>query len=348
VAALNCRVKSTDALYQHINVEKVKRYLAIDVAPDEANETREGMRYAAAYFTALPLGKGLPETDLQPADDLALLAVNAYMRAWKLSRAFIKARPQPAFQPNAQVAPRIWKRPSSSWSSPCGEAGSNSRCASSSSASTSCWVRKPRAIMQLADTRSLGAPKLALMHYEVLEPKQIQHDTLSHILLTRASAFSLAAIGDATMLSQVASSVRWYRAGEAEAADACVRTWSTSTFTKVRLPCRVCRHYPFIAEQIEDFNEFRGRLQHSLSKRLLQIEHIRMRLSQAALPAEELAASRDLLEDIAASLGEFWHDNRDFSVLPSFQPAEEMPTAQLISLGPMPFVCTTRLERVSH
>jgi N-terminal acetyltransferase B complex non-catalytic subunit len=41
--------------------------------------------YTKCYFEGLPLGVGLSSTDLQPADDLLLLAGNAYTNLWKLT-----------------------------------------------------------------------------------------------------------------------------------------------------------------------------------------------------------------------------------------------------------------------
>ena len=41
--------------------------------------------YTKAYFEGLPLGVGLPLTELQHADDLVLLAGNTYVNLWKLT-----------------------------------------------------------------------------------------------------------------------------------------------------------------------------------------------------------------------------------------------------------------------
>jgi len=41
--------------------------------------------YTRAYFEGLPLGAGLPPTELQHADDLVLLAGNTYVNLWKLT-----------------------------------------------------------------------------------------------------------------------------------------------------------------------------------------------------------------------------------------------------------------------
>lgn len=41
--------------------------------------------YTRYYFEGLALGAGLPSTELQPADDFALLAANAFVALWKLT-----------------------------------------------------------------------------------------------------------------------------------------------------------------------------------------------------------------------------------------------------------------------
>ena len=43
-----------------------------------------------------------------------------------------------------------------------------------------------------------GAPSLALEHYRLLNVKQVQTDTLSYLILSRASTFALSSIGDLT------------------------------------------------------------------------------------------------------------------------------------------------------
>ena len=43
-------------------------------------------KYLKYYLEALPLGAHLPSTELQPADDLALLAGNALVNLWTLTK----------------------------------------------------------------------------------------------------------------------------------------------------------------------------------------------------------------------------------------------------------------------
>jgi hypothetical protein len=56
----------------------------------------------------------------------------------------------------------------------------------------------------------LGAPALALEHYRIMQIKQVQHDTLSHLILSRATTFSLASVGDLTLATECLESTQIY------------------------------------------------------------------------------------------------------------------------------------------
>ena len=62
----------------------------------------------------------------------------------------------------------------------------------------------------------IGAPSLALEHYRAMNIKQVQHDTLSHLILSRASTFSLAATGDLTLASECLESTQVYLSNSQE------------------------------------------------------------------------------------------------------------------------------------
>ena len=62
----------------------------------------------------------------------------------------------------------------------------------------------------------IGAPSLALEHYRALQVKQIQNDTLSHLVLSRASTFSLAAAGDLTLATECIESTQIYLSNSQE------------------------------------------------------------------------------------------------------------------------------------
>ena len=65
-------------------------------------------------------------------------------------------------------------------------------------------------------TWELGAAPSALEHYRGLNLKQIQHDTLSHLILSRASTFSLIATGDLTYSTECSDSSQIYVANSSE------------------------------------------------------------------------------------------------------------------------------------
>ena len=65
-------------------------------------------------------------------------------------------------------------------------------------------------------TLEIGAASSALEHYRGLNLKQIQHDTLSHLILSRASYFSLIATGDLTYSTECGESSQIYVANSSE------------------------------------------------------------------------------------------------------------------------------------
>jgi N-terminal acetyltransferase B complex non-catalytic subunit len=57
---------------------------------------------------------------------------------------------------------------------------------------------------------------LALEHYRAMQIKQVQHDTLSHFILSRASTYSLAATGDLTLATECLESSQIYLSNSQE------------------------------------------------------------------------------------------------------------------------------------
>lgn len=51
---------------------------------------------------------------------------------------------------------------------------------------------------------------MALEHYRIMHIKQVEHDTLSHFVLSRSSTFSLAASGDLTLATECIESSQIY------------------------------------------------------------------------------------------------------------------------------------------
>ena len=72
-------------LLRLINAHKILRYTSSKSDITVQSESESVATYTEHYFAALPLGSSLPSTELQYADDLALVAGNAYINLWKLT-----------------------------------------------------------------------------------------------------------------------------------------------------------------------------------------------------------------------------------------------------------------------
>lgn len=77
-----------------------------------------------------------------------------------------------------------------------------------------------------------GAPAVALEHYRLLNLKQVQSDTLSHLVLSRAATFSNSTLGDLTYLSECMESSQIYMTNSQE-----VLLWPTSYLLSPWLIC---------------------------------------------------------------------------------------------------------------
>ena len=68
-----------------INVYKLQRHKlpAADVTAEA--EARRAALYTKTYLSGLQIGLNLPSSELQPADDLAILAGNSLVMLWKLT-----------------------------------------------------------------------------------------------------------------------------------------------------------------------------------------------------------------------------------------------------------------------
>lgn len=87
----------------------------------------------------------------------------------------------------------------------------------------------------------LGAPQLALDHYRLLNVKQVQNDTMSYLVLSRATNFSLAATGDLTYVSECLESSHVYFSNSQEVSDKSLFSHSVA-LTVVRLLSSSSRH----------------------------------------------------------------------------------------------------------
>ncbi|KAG1756688.1 N-acetyltransferase B complex non catalytic subunit-domain-containing protein [Suillus paluster] len=149
--------------------------------------------------------------------------------------------------------------------------------------------------------RLLGASSLALEHYRAINIKQVQNDTLSHFLLTRASTFSLSATGELTYPSECIESSQIYVSNSQDTPDFIIRAFTSEKYS-----------------QIPEFVSFDDRLENSLQRDVVKLEHVRMRITHEPINSDLI--DMELIE-LKFVFDRFHHDNRDFGMLPNYQPA---------------------------
>ncbi|KAJ7774501.1 actin cytoskeleton organization protein [Mycena maculata] len=258
---------STDDLRRLINSHKLLRQ---NLTLDDLNLSAESDRatlYTQQYLEGLKLGANLPSTELQPADDLAILAGNVFVSLWRISNdqkylynvvgllEFALTKSKQSFQTRLMLI-RIY--------------------------------------------RLLGAPSMALEHYRIMQIKQVQHDTLSHFILSRASTFSLASSGDLTFSTECLEASQIYNSNTQDTGDYIARAFTGEKYS-----------------QIPEFIIFEDRLENSLQRDIIKIEHLRMRLTHEAISSDII--DMELIE-LKFIFDRLHHDNRDFEILADYQP----------------------------
>lgn len=151
--------------------------------------------------------------------------------------------------------------------------------------------------------RLLGAPQLALDHYRLLNLKQVQNDTMSYLILSRATNFSLAATGDLTYASECLEASHVYFNNSQETSEFIVKAFGTEKYS-----------------QISELVVFEERLDNSLQRDLIKIEHVRLRIVHEQINSE--LVDMELVE-LKFVFDRLHHDNRDMEILPNYQPRGE-------------------------
>ncbi|GAB1517939.1 hypothetical protein RhiTH_000995 [Rhizoctonia solani] len=272
---------SVNGLRRAVNVAKMLRTgkLTVEkISPeDEATSAR---KYLKAYLDAAPICENYPETEQQPRDDLAILAASAMVSAYSGS-----GKTSHLTQAVVILEYALSKSPY------------NARFR----------------ILLVRLYRLIGAPTLAHEHYKGLRIKQTQHDTLSHLVLARASTFCMA--GDSELVGECIESSQIYTANVQETPELVARAFVGEKFA-----------------QVPNFVEFEEKLECSLQRDLTKMEHTRMRLGFEAQAVESLVLE---LQDLQLTIVRAHHDNRDMSVIPNYQPRGQNIVDQT-SMGPSP------------
>lgn len=259
-------ISTTAGLARLINVFKLQRF-SNKSARTETEEQADSAAYLKAYFEALPVGKDLPETELQPADDLAILAANALVSAWVI------ARKEPYLHQALVVLEYASSRSKQNYQF---------------------------RVLAVRLYRLLAANTPAVSHYRTMDVKQVQTDTLSHLILSRGSTYSLAPVGDVGMTQECIAASDIYNQNSSDTADMILKAFQFEKYS-----------------QITEFVEFEDRLDNSLQRDLTRLEYVRMKFTTEKLEPEALLLE---LQELEFVLEKMHHDNRDFSVVPNYQP----------------------------
>ena len=179
---------SVPDLWRYINAQKLLRYNLPPSALVPEAEIQRASQQINAYLEGLKLGKDLPSYELQHSDDLAILAAQAFVNTWKQT-----GDDSHLYNAVALLEYAI------------------------SRSKMSYQVR----LHLIRIYRLLGAPSLALEHYRSINLKQVQNDTLSHFMLSRASTFSLSSMGDLTYTTECMESSRIYLSNSEEVGRNC-------------------------------------------------------------------------------------------------------------------------------
>ncbi|KAI0807388.1 N-acetyltransferase B complex non catalytic subunit-domain-containing protein [Fomes fomentarius] len=261
---------SVPDLWRYINAQKLLRYNLTESQLSAEAEIQRAVHCLDGYLNGLKLGKDLPSYELQPVDDLAILAAQALVNSWKRTN-------DETFLYNAAALLEY----------------------AIGKSKMSYQIR----LHLIRIYRLLGAPSLALEHYRNINVKQVQNDTLSHFILSRASTFSLAATGDITYTTECLESSRIYLSNSEETAEFIVRAFGNEKYS-----------------QIPEFILFEDCLDNSLQRDLIKMEHVRMRIAHEPLNSELVDMELIELKFIFDRLSLVHHDNRDFTILPNYQP----------------------------
>lgn len=233
-----------------INASKISR--SINPTPLlEADEVGLTQVYLRRYFAALPLGssclptltlsmigrlrlqlsmrtgKALPTTELQPADDFALLAGQSCISSWSLSRRPLflcpVCSPQEShlilISANAIDDPAHLQRALALVTHALGPSAHSYRLR----------------LLALLLARLLAAPGLAKAQYRALGIKSVQIDTLGHVMGNRETTFCVGQIEEeGSAVGGRVERERFYEMGEREGREMRVQALQMGAFSKVR------------------------------------------------------------------------------------------------------------------
>lgn len=242
-------------LYLNLNACKLARLMQSKEAISAQSEYDKAKAFFFLYLCAIPIGKDLPKTEMQPADDYALLSVQALVHASVMQR----------------------------------ESGSETTTSTFNTAIvvlTLALQYSPRGyrlrVLLIQLLRQIGAVGPVRKEYEEIGVKSIQQDTLGWILASRASTLLTLIKSDSSEVSLFANTLHRLRnvwkEGKIQIPQMISKAFENGIFSRV--------------EELVDFGE---KLSHSKARWLHTVEIARSKsLSKvsAEVMTQELQACR--------------------------------------------------------
>ncbi|EJU05253.1 hypothetical protein DACRYDRAFT_19822 [Dacryopinax primogenitus] len=282
-------VTTPQALETTLTIQKLLRHRQSTTGEPTAEQassqaSSQAFAFLKLYRDALPLGKDLKPVELQPADDFCFLAAQAFVGAW--------AR-------DGQLK-HLWQ----------------AVCVLEYGLVKSEKAYQLRLLL-ICLYRLLGASSLCLDHYRETNVRTVQHDTLSWLVLNRATTFSTCASGDISYLTECLEASAIYADNWTETGEMITKAFQYEKYS-----------------QIPDFLNFEELIENSLQRDLIRIEHLRMTLTHELLNNVEMLGIPQEIQDLDLNLQRKSNpDNRDFSVIPNMQPMGQEILKQ-VELGP--------------
>ncbi|KAJ9475894.1 N-terminal acetyltransferase B complex subunit MDM20 [Pseudozyma hubeiensis] len=292
-------IKNELDLRTNISIAKITRTVQPSETLTEESEATLAAALLTQYLDGLSVGASLPETEMQPADDLALLGVQALLSAYKLSH----GKPVYLHQTVALLEHALTKS----------KKGYQLR------------------MLLIRSYILAGAFDRASIHYGLLGLKSVQADTLSHLISERCSAFSSVPSSSATpddglykmTVRTLSTSQAIYEENSSSTPDMISKALEHGIYSRV--------------EEFVEFGEALERsLQRQISRLEESRSHLMNRQNfkkdeegkhfEAGIEKAVTAVRQDLQKGLS--------DQRDFTVLVNYQPLGTPDVEELTQVGP--------------
>ncbi|CBQ71337.1 conserved hypothetical protein [Sporisorium reilianum SRZ2] len=292
-------IKNELDLRTNISIAKITRSVQPSDTLTEQTEAKFATELLKQYIDGLSVGASLPETEMQPADDLALLGVQALLSAYKLSGGKLVY----LLQTIAVLEFALTKS-------------------------------KKGYQLRMLLVRSYvlaGAFDRASVHYGLIGLKSVQADTLSHLISERCSAFSATGASSANAdegvykmaVRTLSTSQAIYEENASSTPDMISKALEHGIYSRV--------------DEFVEFGEALERSLQRQVLRLEESRahlHNRQNFGEEGKRKQFEAGIDKAVAAVLADAEKGLHDQRDFAVLVNYQPLDTADVEELTQVGP--------------